>query len=140
MKSLKAAAVLIIVLSAFVLAAGKTEYKPKKRSQFELKSPVVDIYFKPGEGQPIPETVSIAGDYNGWEAGDPEGKLAKQSDGSYKVTIKLLPGCTHHFKFILDGGWVDNMETFVKQNVLKPAPHGFDADGFGGKTAVYIVK
>ncbi len=49
-----------------------------------------------------PGTVSLAGEFNAWNSGDPNYAL-KLADGVWSITVPLQPG-KYQYKFVLDGG------------------------------------
>jgi hypothetical protein len=130
----------VIILSIFT--SGITDIcaipKGKTRSEKTLFEGKVEFYFKPGPGQYVPEKVSVAGYFNGWEPDDEEYTLMPTKNDSFSVSIELNSG-KQIYKYILDGKWVYDMEKFSKENRIKPQPHAFINDGFGGKNAVLEI-
>jgi len=73
------------------------------------------------------ESVSIAGDFNGWDKN--HDILTKGKDNIFRIKLELKEG-EYAYKFVVDGKkWI------VDQNAPK-----FDDDGFGGKNSIVIVK
>ena len=51
---------------------------------------------------PQAEHVSVAGDFNQWDAN--AGVMKKGAKGKWSKTVKLAPG-RYEFKFVVDGQW-----------------------------------
>lgn len=88
------------------------EYRPSRRERQTL------------------EEVTLAGEFNGWDAFATE--LVKGEDGVFRVTLELAPG-TYQWKMLLEGNWVQNMETIVDR--ISPKPDRFIPDPYGGRNA-----
>lgn len=56
--------------------------------------------------------LSVVGDFNAW---DPTmNPLRKRSNGSRSTSVELLPGTSHRFKYLADGGvWFCDSTTEV---------------------------
>ncbi|NPV01948.1 MAG: hypothetical protein HPY53_11265 [Brevinematales bacterium] len=130
----------IVFIFSTVPVGGKVLMHTLKRYEAALSLPKVMFYFMPGKDQPVPDTVYISCDYIQWDNSNPKYNLEKQEDGSFTGVIELFADSKNQMKVIINGMWVDNMQTFVNENTLKPRPQGYENDGFGGKTAYYIVK
>lgn len=75
---------------------------------------------------PLAHDVSLAGTFNGWEAG--QLSLRRAADGTWEATIPLPVG-EHRYQFVLDGQrWVPD-----------PAAQSQVDDGFGGTNSVIVV-
>ncbi len=58
--------------------------------------------YSPGNRTQAPESVFIAGDFNGW---DPQAHPLHFFDGGdYRAVLRLAPG-TYQYKFVVDGEW-----------------------------------
>lgn len=76
--------------------------------------------------QPGAKSVSVAGDFNGW---NPDRTSMKRSDGGvWTATIRLKPG-RYQYMFVIDG----------KQWLADPLAPEDTGDGFGSKNAVLDV-
>jgi serine/threonine protein kinase len=75
---------------------------------------------------PDAQTISIAGDFNGWK---PETAIPmrKQSNGEWAATIQL-PAGRHLYKLIVNGTWVPDPENPMQED-----------DNYGGKNSVVMV-
>ena len=76
---------------------------------------------------PRAELITIAGNFNGWNAQANE--LAKNADGVWSVVLPLKRAGKYQYKFVVDGYWVadpDNPDT--------------EKDGSGGVNSVLIIK
>ncbi len=70
-------------------APAKTKTAPAKNHTFILHAPHA-------------RTVSVVGDFNGWDAG--KHPLKKDAKGDWKKLIKVAPG-TYQYKYLVDGEW-----------------------------------
>lgn len=95
----------------------------------------VTFTYTPMDGEE-PETVNLAGDFNGWNPSDPN-YLMEEDGGKWTLTVELDPG-VYKFKILVDGQWPPSMEE-LKSN-FTPAASSFVDDGFGGKNAVLEVE
>ena len=76
--------------------------------------------------QPGAQSVSVAGDFNGW---NPSRTSMERSDGGvWTTTIRLKPG-RYQYMFVIDG----------KQWLADPLATEDAGDGFGSQTAVLDV-
>jgi 1,4-alpha-glucan branching enzyme len=64
--------------------------KPVCKVKFELPKEVTGSAAK----------VSLVGEFNGWDDG--AGKMKKQKNGSYAVTLDLEPGAEYQFRYVID--------------------------------------
>jgi len=79
------------------------------------------------EAQTIKE-VTVAGSFNNWDAFSTE--MKKRDDGIWAVTVKLKKGKTQ-WKLLVNGNWIQNMETIADK--IAPKPIMFSKDPYGGK-------
>jgi Carbohydrate-binding module 48 (Isoamylase N-terminal domain) len=77
--------------------------------------------------QPEARSVSVAGDFNGWNPG--QTKLERSEGGMWTVTIALKPG-RYQYMFVIDG----------KQWIADPFATDDAGDGFGSQNAVLDVS
>lgn len=77
--------------------------------------------------QPGARSVSVAGDFNGWNPG--QTKLERTEGGMWTVTIALKPG-RYQYMFVIDG----------KQWIADPLATEGAGDGFGSQNAVLDVS
>jgi 1,4-alpha-glucan branching enzyme len=61
--------------------------------------------------------VWLAGDFTDWEKSPI--RLQKGERGSWRTTVKLVPG-QYHYKFVIDGQWKDD----PRATVSRPNPFG----------------
>jgi len=74
---------------------------------------------------PQAENVHLCGSFNNWsESSDP---MKKDSAGTWKK-IKMLPGGTHEYKFLVDGDWT-----------LDPECHDTTSNKFGTENNVIYL-
>ena len=104
-----------------------------------VKAGDIVFRFKPGSGTEPPQKVNWAGEWNGWNPGDPSYEFEAKDDGSFVLTINLAPG-TYIYKFILDGQWPQSMESMCADNTVEPKPTRFMDDGYSGDDAVLEVE
>lgn len=95
----------------------------------------VTFTYTPMDGEE-PETVNLAGDFNGWNNSDPNYAFEKDG-GKWTITIELDPG-TYKFKICADGQWPQSMQDL--EGHFTPAASTYVDDGFGGKNAVIEVE
>lgn len=74
---------------------------------------------------PAARRVSLAGDFNNWDAEDMP--MYKGSNGVWYLSVLLTPG-SHEYRFIADGVWQDD-----------PATEQRIANGFGSENCVKMV-
>jgi hypothetical protein len=74
---------------------------------------------------PEAKTVSIAGNFNGWDTNSLPMKRDKK--GNWKITVDLLPG-KYEYRFWVDGVWCDD-----------PNAEGRVENPFGGQNCLRIV-
>lgn len=75
---------------------------------------------------PAAREVSLAGTFNGWEAG--QLSLRRNADGTWEATIPLPVG-EHRYQFVVDGQrWLPD-----------PSAQSQVDDGFGGTNSVIVV-
>lgn len=77
--------------------------------------------------QPGAQSVSVAGDFNGWNPG--QTKLERSEGGMWTATIPLKPG-RYQYMFVIDG----------KQWIADPLAGEASVDGFGSENAVLDVS
>ena len=74
--------------------------------------PIQEFYYRAPEAT----SVQLVGDFTHWQKNPIQ--MQKQSDGTWKVGIALLPG-THHYRFLVDGEWSDDPDCTIRvQNVF----------------------
>lgn len=84
--------VLLLIFAVPVFAAYQVEQLPNGDFQ------VIFTYHS------TPNEVYLAGEFNDWNARDPEYQLLKNSNGVYEITIVLTKG-RYEYKFVADGEW-----------------------------------
>lgn len=77
--------------------------------------------------QPSAQSVSVAGDFNGWNPA--KTKLERTDGGMWTVTLPLKPG-RYEYMFVIDG----------KQWIADPLAAEEATDGFGAQNAVLDVE
>ncbi|HEX5645745.1 MAG TPA: isoamylase early set domain-containing protein [Nitrospira sp.] len=77
--------------------------------------------------QPNAQSVSVAGDFNGWNPANT--KLERTDGGMWTVTLPLKPG-RYEYMFVIDG----------KQWIADPLATEAATDGFGAQNAVLDVE
>ena len=77
--------------------------------------------------QPGARSVSVAGDFNGWNPGQTQ--LERSEGGIWTATIALKPG-RYQYMFVIDG----------KQWIADPLAAEGEGDGFGAQNAVLDVS
>jgi 1,4-alpha-glucan branching enzyme len=75
---------------------------------------------------PEAKSVSVAGDFTGWQEAPLE--LKKSKDGTWKKTVSLSPG-RYEYRLLVDGQWHDD-----------PACHEHQPNQFGGSNCVCVVN
>ena len=82
----------------------------KNREREKKTTPVKKVHFT--LSAPEAHTVSLLGDFNGWQA-DPHA-LKKDKKGDWKISINLTPG-RYEYRFLVDGEWQNdpNCAAFV---------------------------
>jgi Glycogen recognition site of AMP-activated protein kinase len=84
------------------------------------------VYMRVALLNPQAESVTIAGDFNGW---DPQSLPLRRADnGLWTITIPLKPG-RYEYMYQVDGKWVTD-----------PLASEFSPDGFGDVNAVLNVQ
>ena len=78
--------------------------------QFLKSKPVAKVTFElPADAVNGAKTVSLAGEFNGWDVN--ASPLKKQKDGSYKTTLELPVGAEYQYRFVLDGEkWTNDQD------------------------------
>jgi 1,4-alpha-glucan branching enzyme len=66
---------------------------------------------------PAATSVQLVGDFTHWQ--EQPINLRKEPDGIWRVSVKLPPGA-HHYRFLVDGEWLDDPECLVRV----PTPFG----------------
>lgn len=74
---------------------------------------------------PEAHSVSLAGDFTGWEQAPVS--LKKDKGGVWKKTVSLAPG-RHEYRFLVDGQWRDDPECRNRQ-----------PNQYGGENCVCVV-
>ncbi|HLP77810.1 MAG TPA: isoamylase early set domain-containing protein [Candidatus Paceibacterota bacterium] len=74
---------------------------------------------------PAAHQVSLAGDFNNWDA--KAMPMHKSSDGVWHVSVVLKPG-RHEYRFVADGVWLDD-----------PTAEQTTANAMGSRNCVKIV-
>lgn len=75
---------------------------------------------------PDAKRVSVAGNFNNWDANKTEAE--KGAKGFWKAKVALKPG-RYEYKFVVDGAWVND-----------PACTVCVVNSFGSKNCVKVVK
>jgi len=89
-------------------------------------APAQTVYMRVALLNPRAESVTIAGDFNGW---DPQSLPLRRADnGLWTITIPLKPG-RYEYMYRVDGKWVTD-----------PLASEFSPDGFGEENAVLNVQ
>ena len=79
------------------------------------------------EAQTVTE-VTLAGSFNNWDGFATP--LTKGNDGVWSAKVPLKKGVTQ-WKFLVNGNWIQNMETVADK--ISPKPDSFPKDPYGGK-------
>jgi len=124
---------------ALVAVAGLLQFAPERIVEAPIPvagSQAQTASFAPGQEskvfvrlvllQPDARSVSVAGDFNGWNPG--QTKLERSEGGMWTATIALKPG-RYQYMFVIDG----------KQWVADPLAEEGAGDGFGSQNAVLDV-
>jgi hypothetical protein len=100
--------------------------------------PTVPVTFRyvPAPGETV-TSVNVAGDFDGWNPGDPATAMTYDpATGEWSVTIDLPPG-PHQYKYVINGWWPPNMAT---DHPITGGPVDPDADDYAyGSNAVRLV-
>ena len=76
-----------------------------KREISKKDSTLKVTFIQPTNGSK--QTVSVVGDFNGWNPA--EGKLAKRSNGTSSYSVTLEPGKSYRFRYFSeDGRWFND--------------------------------
>lgn len=123
---------LLLLATLFVATLGFLSAEEKApASSAAASGDVVDATFtyKPSrrEAQTVKE-VNLAGEFNKWDAFATP--LAKQEDGTWSVTVPVKKG-KGQWKFLVNGNWIQNMETVADR--IAPKPDRYVNDPYGGK-------
>lgn len=115
--------------SAMAFVEADIEYRTGGRATAVLvvdyqHVPRAEFRYEPGSGGA--SNVSVAGSFNGWNAGASplDGPAA---DGSFSGSVAVTPG-RHTYKFVVDGAWISD-----------PGNPDSEPDGFGGRNSVLVV-
>ncbi|MDX2110745.1 MAG: hypothetical protein SFY80_10935 [Verrucomicrobiota bacterium] len=73
------------------------------------------------------QKVTIAGDFNNWNTTVTE--AVKDAEGNYVIAVELKPA-TYVWKILIDGNWIQNMETVADR--VEPKADRFVKDPYGG--------
>ena len=124
---------------ALVAVAGLLQFAPERIVEVPIPvagSQAQTASFAPGQEtkvfvrlvllQPGARSVSVAGDFNGWNPG--QTKLERSEGGMWTATIALKPG-RYQYMFVIDG----------KQWIADPLAEEGAGDGFGAQNAVLDV-
>lgn len=74
--------------------------------------------------------VTVAGEFNNWDAFATE--MTKNEDGTWSVTVPIKKG-KGQWKYLVNGNWVQNMETIADK--VSPKPDEYINDPYGGRNA-----
>ena len=69
--------------------------------------PIQEFYYRAPEAT----SVQLVGDFTHWQKNPIQ--MQKQSDGTWKAGIALVPG-THHYRFVVDGDWCDDPDCTIR--------------------------
>ncbi|MBL8967669.1 MAG: isoamylase early set domain-containing protein [Spirochaetaceae bacterium] len=106
-----AAAVFLVFAGAFALAVAKP-WNDTVTVRLVLAAPEA-------------ESVSVAGDFNGWDPVGWEFSRARP-DGAWELEVKLKKGAMYAYNFVIDGErWIPD-----------PSTREFVEDGFGGESSL----
>ena len=124
---------------ALVAIAGLLQFAPERVVEVPIpaaRNQAQTASFAPGQEskvfvrlvllQPNARSVSVAGDFNGWNPG--QTKLERSEGGMWTATIALKPG-RYQYMFVIDG----------KQWIADPLAEEGAGDGFGSQNAVLDV-
>lgn len=106
----------ILILAAFIVHSAQP-FSP------ENKEDGVIFYYQ----DKTANSVSIAGDFNGWDK--KHDSMVRNKDGIFTLKLPLKEG-EYAYKFVVDG----------KKWIVDPNAPKFDDDGFGGQNSIVIVK
>jgi hypothetical protein len=70
-------------------------------------------------------TVSVAGDFNGWDRS--RHSMREEGGGWWGISIRIDPG-NHQYAYVIDGEWIE-----------PPNPEVTVEDGFGGRNGLLVV-
>lgn len=82
----------------------------------EAKAGVLHLTFVLPQDKPVGR-VSVVGDFNGWTPGTHT--LARRSNGTRSVKVKVAPGVAYRFRYLAEGGhWFNDplADTHEDQN------------------------
>jgi 1,4-alpha-glucan branching enzyme len=109
--------VIIFFISIAVMAFSNQSLSPKNVDDGVI------FYYQDNNA----ESVSVAGDFNGWDKN--HDSMTKGKDGIFSIKLPLKEG-EYAYKFVINGKkWIKD------PNALK-----FDDDGFGGQNSIVVVK
>lgn len=121
----------LILVTLLVTTLGFVSAEEKAPATAPASGDTVNVtfYYKPSrrEAQTVKE-VNLAGEFNTWDAFATP--LAKQEDGTWSVTVPVKKG-KGQWKFLVNGNWIQNMETVAER--ISPKPDRFVNDPYGGK-------
>ncbi len=123
---------------AVVAVAGLLQYAPERIVEVPVPSMPVQqastgstqdskVFVRLVLLQPAARSVSVAGDFNGWNPGQTQ--LERSEGGMWTATIALKPG-RYQYMFVIDG----------KQWIADPLATEDAGDGFGSQNAVLDVS
>ena len=83
------------------------------------------FHYHPEKGRP-PQHVNLAGDFNGWSS--TETPMTREGN-AYRASLTLAEG-VHHYKFVVDGQWLNDPESVTDLEV---------SDNYGGKNSAVLI-
>jgi len=93
----------------------------------------VTFTFVPQDGPEV-AAVSVRGSFNEWG----ETPMVRQEDGTWSLTLDLVPG-EYYYKYFVNEAWPQDMSTGLGGAPLDPIADGYKPDGYGGFNAVRYV-
>jgi 1,4-alpha-glucan branching enzyme len=98
--------------------------KVKEKSKTKRKAPAKKIQFDFHAPEAL--EVSLAGDFNNWNA--TADLMKKNKKGTWKASVSLKPG-RYEYRFIVDGNWIND-----------PSCSECVPNEFGGVNCVLVVE
>jgi len=96
----------------------------EEHEMLEKSAGAVTFVYEPGSRGC--SAVSVAGEFNGWQAGATP--LSRGDDGRWRARVELTPG-EHQFKYVVDGDWIND-----------PLADGQSANPLGGSNSIVRVE